>query len=1206
MSVLASYLPFHVEHTHGRRCHVLRDFPVSGQLCFRECVIEEGKDGERRLRSLDVLLSASYVNPMFDCLYAVPSKEGRHRMTVRPCDKDGYCLHIMEGQERAVLSSFWRYVHGSGSHLTFFLDSLYVFGFEERSPVDWFLDELDVFEREMSRGDGLEACLSVDISRGCIRFDALRWLWKRAVPEMDCPMVLGGWTSFEVEQGKFHLVYDGCRTFVPSGEREGRRDVHCYTFCSRGWGACGSDMSAVNEGDSSVSGDDMDGGESLGVRGSVPFSDGVAGLEGEAGGLVWEWVDAECPTISSMHLAVENQEMLSREVVRLALDELELKLPLELRPVALYMFHRWAPQCDDVLRLSLLSSEDDSSPFSLCILKEIYRNEHNDTMLLSMIQRQMDESLQSPHQFIFYGLEYVGVLISLEYQTLAIRRLEEMKAFVYKYGTTDEYIEFASACHRAQYTGMAIHFLRHAMKLAEEGEGWGRLGDVTRLGVRLANIMLEHNEPIQSVMMVCSRVLSVNPCHIGTLEMMGQCLETSNRVVEAADMYQRCFELQLREWEKCRFEGSGAGEEEVRDGAVRIAVVLERLYETLERIPLRCLVLRHHLRLDPCSMVVLSRLLKDLETTGSFHEMVQVCLEFLKNNVSLDVKDEIAIHLTLYNIYERELGLTTDAEYHLNCARGLNANDVRVLYAEISRCRRRGLQEEEIGHRLALIEILPASEAIEETLSLTRFYEMIQAPTSKIMDSLRRMNGRYPNHPLILLELRHYLRKSGQSFELASVLERLARVTQDLQTRRSMLLEASEVHEKLGNLQISKALFHEAQLCSPIDPAGRGRFVPDKFCPVFTPLGAVYSSLSSAVLTSRSLSVVDVLEGGEVSGHLEGTSGEASGEALVSETSLESEVQSVLERLLASLDGVEVSKQSPRVLQEIGCIYLYDRHDLYQARYYLELASELSEEVALGEQTLNALEEIYESLHLYRELGDVYQKKISIFPPTGCRRSYEVRLAQLRYERLGEKEQAIATLRSLLELSPRNESALQLLAQIYIDMEQYDKGVEIYERLIACNGEDTKSGTQYRLRLIALYMETGRFDEAKRELRWFLDHSSYVDKLAIVEHYKRICREHDEWEEQLEILNCELGYYLHEKTCSVESLIDRKEVVRGIAGIDHVLREYADICHCKLQRMNEAARIYRFLLERKPDDGYLKDRLEEIGREGNHGAGNLG
>ena len=118
--------------------------------------------------------------------------------------------------------------------------------------MDWFLDELDVFEREMSRGDGLEACLSVDISRGCIRFDALRWLWKRAVPEMDCPMVLGGWTSFEVEQGKFHLVYDGCRTFVPSGEREGRRDVHCYTFCSRGWGACGSDMSAVNEGDSFI------------------------------------------------------------------------------------------------------------------------------------------------------------------------------------------------------------------------------------------------------------------------------------------------------------------------------------------------------------------------------------------------------------------------------------------------------------------------------------------------------------------------------------------------------------------------------------------------------------------------------------------------------------------------------------------------------------------------------------------------------------------------------------------------------------------------------------------------------------------------------------------------------------------------------------------------------------------------------------------
>lgn len=1298
MNANAPYFPFRTEHIGMLRCQAVRDFAASNQLYCRECIIAEGT--KPTLRKLDVVLTQGLVNHIFESRSNyLASSSVVLRMAMQPYEGDAFCLHAYCENDAALLSMIWRFDSSRGGRLEFLLEHIYAFGFPRRDPVDMAFDYLDIL-REALASQKSTLDLHPDSQKGALSFDAAAAIASYMTQQTPLhATVSGGTTTFRVEKDRILMTYDICATDTeenaPKIHYADQRKVRCTRFYSDFVFDGNSsdefeeikrnfDDDVVEKGDA-VHNDDKAVSDDRAILSSAPSSEMGAILSSETSWSIMEqiraygmrashgeenWllapmdegdillsssmrtfdefgvsverslsideVDSQCPTIEAIHRAVLAREKIAPEVAKLALDELTEHLPGIVRPAFIYMLHLWAPELSDIIRLEVLaiSSDDDDLPVLVDVLLNIYYHERNYTMLLAFLQRMINNNTFYPHSAIRYGLEYVNILSQeLSMYSMAVKRLDSLKMIVQKHGNSNEITAYALACHRAQHSGAAIQFLHSMMKRTQTPQ------EIAQIGLVLVRIMLEHNEPMQSVINVCKRILIDNPQHMDSLEIMAQCYERSKMYEDAADAYQQCFDYYLQDWESKRFETRAVNTNDIKEKSAslsaklaRIAEKLEALYDIVGNHAFKFIVLQQHMRLEPSSTAVLSRLLKALEETRAYHEMVQVSMTFLNENSPLDKNDEIAIRLTLYNIYEGALHLSAEAEQQLAIARQIGPDDARVISADISRCRKYGLKEEEIGHRLALIDVLPTKDSIDETLSLVRQYEALHAPIEQIIDLLRRVNGRAPNNPLILLELRQYLRKNGQWFELATVLEKLVRVTPDLQTRKSILLEASEVHDKLGNHQVSQALYHEAQLCSPINPNANAALMNDKIRSRQRLIelehkkgqgNDMLSALAAVVLTSKSLSVVgDTADANAPrSERMNPATGDASIMRMTGIDAQRSEECKCLEKapieeqildarlrgnsndllacLLKSIENVENDKRPARVLQEIGCIYLYDNRDYEMAQKYLEQASKLDEAVARGEQTLNALENIYQTLHKYRDLAQVLEKKIEISTIPEERRRNEIRLAQIRYEHLGENGLAIDTMRRILEQNPENETALQLLAQIYIDTQQIDKAIDALSSVTSILEPNSKQMAQHMLRIIALYIESDRIDDAKRELRKLFNSNDFVDKLAVIEHYKRICRERDEWDEQLDLLRDELAYYLDvpKSSCNIKDVLAScdEKLLLGVA--EHTLREYADVCYYKLQRIEEAVEIYAWLYRRKPDDSYAKRVLIEMNEQ---------
>ena len=125
--------------------------------------------------------------------------------------------------------------------------------------------------------------------------------------------------------------------------------------------------------------------------------------------------------------------------------------------------------------------------------------------------------------------------------SMAVKKLDVLKMIVQKHGNSNEITAYALACHRAQHSGAAIQFLHSMMKRAQTPQ------EIAQIGLVLIHIMLEHNEPMQTVINVCKRILVDNPRQMDSLEIMAQCYERSKMYEDAADAYQQCFDYYVQE-----------------------------------------------------------------------------------------------------------------------------------------------------------------------------------------------------------------------------------------------------------------------------------------------------------------------------------------------------------------------------------------------------------------------------------------------------------------------------------------------------------------------------------------------------------------------------------------------------------------------------------------------------------------------------------
>ena len=976
--------------------------------------------------------------------------------------------------------------------------------------------------------------------------------------------------------------------------------------------------------------------------------------------------DSGCSTIEALHCTIRDGGHISPEVASLVIDEAREHLPREIQHALLYFMHLCDHTVDTQIAVSRIQAEPNAHAdfFVLYILYALYTYQKNDSMRIAVVQKIIQQCHKRSHTYIHFCLVLVNLICEahgLHERTVPI--LDEICQVVLDIGTVEEMIQFAQACVLAEVPDVAIQNLYLFVHKAQNND------DIIQLVTALVQIMADKRESFEKILELSNYIFDNIPQHSDLLLPLIQYLQSINDSVHAASLCQTCFEKALsyyhfnQQIEQTTLDvGSRIRCRRYLDKATQIAAVLESIYETLGYQSSLYNVFYQHLLLEPHDIALLTRAICVLENMHAAFEIAQICTDYLRNNAdSISPHDEIAVQLVLHMVYDRDLQMPEKAEPHLNRARELSAHDPRVITAEIDWYQRRGRLEEQIGLRRALIDAVSPQAAVDQTLALVRLYEQLQVDPAKSIEILRQTNSRMPNNPQILLELRHYLRKSRQFFELATVLEKLAKVTPDLQMRKSILLEASEVNDQLGNKKVAESLYHEAQLCSPINPEsvtdfGYGK--PSGFCPrqFRGPVTSNSHSLTSALFTSQGSAAIepehlidthtneakvlgpkpepnDIPERADTENISMGGSpsikpslrqtnlsasiadacrvnqtcfGQRSPAACsydenaplemqISEARRHGSTEDLLGRLLLVISDKPEKEQPPRILQEIACIYLYDKDDPETARTYLERASALSPEIAYGEQTLNALERIYLATRQYKELGAVYEKKCEILTVVEERRKYEIRLAQLRYERLGETQKAIETLNELLARAPSNEIALQLLAQIYTDTQNLPKAVETLETISTLLNPNSKAYTQHIMRLSSMYLKNGQKTEAKKALRELLG-NSYIDRLTVIESYKHICREDDEWQELLSILREEIAYYLHipVEACALESVDWLNSTELNVGGTTHALREYADILYYKLDRIGESVSLFLALNRIHPDDDYLRNIILDI------------
>lgn len=1224
-------LPLLTQHINSERCLCLQGYALGNQYVVRELIMampeENAEEGSKfRLKKLDIALSESFVNQIIASgLDAEQDKQTLSHLRFCFLDDTRILSRLLINDDKTILALSWK-THIIGSkQIEFQLDSVMPLGSKQSSSLDSCYDAIGV---ALGCLDKLGMRHFYRYIKNTIRIDIVESICHTIFhesPEYEIS-IEGGGLHLSKDGSDIHLVYDERFASNTSQiEKPNHELVEIYDWP-----------------------DDKD--EAASKEAAEAYTKA-----------------SKLTAISKLQQIIYANKPLTLPIAVAALEEAKTELHPALTPALLYIIHKYEPGHDDALKLQTLSANAASQNDFLIykILESVYKKQKNYTLLLELKQRVLKRSEHTPRRAIDTGIEVADILAqNMGHYTQAIKRLDDMKLRVSMHGTNSQKLAFAEAYHRSQGTSMAIHLLRQYMNQSTKAE------EIAEFGYAVAKMMVEHNEPPQSIINACASVLEQVPDHLGTQKIFANCLKSCGRLEDAAFAYELIldhlsldYESEVAREKLAYLPKSEKSAKVILKEAVEIAETLENLYGLLEREPQKCIVLKQHLRLKPDDITVLSKLLKHFESIFYYDEMVQVCYDFLeKNQGNLNPDHEISIRLTLHNIFDQKILKPEEALFHLSKARELAALDPRVLMTEIERYKRRGLKQEQIGLRQALIDVLPADEAVEQALELVRLYEELGPNIAEISTVLRKAQSLNPQHRDVLLELRHYLRKSGQFFELASVLEKLARVTNDNQSRKSILLEASETHRKLENHTLAQKLYNEAQLCGPINPnlkadylpgfLGNGRnanhndemwqtlFLADSQADANLSFGTSDAGIDDKyhhTLTSRSLSLVAETTGStdehkvsdlqknisrltaseapplarfysarrktthpqvETTLALDNTEIDESAplEQQIAQARLKGNTKALLERLIKSVEDVEAKEQQPRILLEIGCLYLYDLNNYETAKVYLERAASLSTSVAEGEQTLNALEMIYKTLEQYKELGQIYEKKRDISTIPLEKKRYEILAAQLYYMHLGDTQKAIDTLERTLEEAPNNESALQLLAQIYVDTQDYDKAIEYLNKISKLLKQGSKVHAQHLLKLVALYTRANRIEEAKVCLRQLLRDNNHVDKLAVIEQFKRICRLNDQWEELLEILNDELCYYLHlpRETFSLDLFTEDEhpEIPFGYAA--HTIREYADVLYYKLENVTSSVKLYRTLAILHPEDNYSSEMLRDI------------
>lgn len=123
-----------------------------------------------------------------------------------------------------------------------------------------------------------------------------------------------------------------------------------------------------------------------------------------------------------------------------------------------------------------------------------------------------------------------------------------------------------------------------------------------------------------------------------------------------------------------------------------------------------------------------------------------------------------------------------------------------------------------------------------------------------------------------------------------------------------------------------------------------------------------------------------------------------------------------------------------------------------------------------------------EKIQQYEQAIEENQEKLKNTKITEIEKTESLQSIGISYERLGKYDDAINYYEQILKIAPTNFLALNNLAAIYEEVEEYDSAQKYIETLYQYYGKDTRTNQGVITDIIRILVKNKKFDQARQVL----------------------------------------------------------------------------------------------------------------------------
>jgi tetratricopeptide (TPR) repeat protein len=409
-------------------------------------------------------------------------------------------------------------------------------------------------------------------------------------------------------------------------------------------------------------------------------------------------------------------------------------------------------------------------------------------------------------------------------------------------------------------------------------------------------------------------------------------------------------------------------------------------------------------------------------------------------------------------------------------------------------------------------------QAADLWVKIARWYDSALDHTEYAIASAKKAQTLDPDHVGALAALADFYRKLGQWKELVAILSKHAEIELDPDRKVAVLLALAEAFEvQLADVGQATASYEQALRCDErslraIDALERLHRRSQAWDRLAEVLGK-----KSQVVSDTELAVKLRLQVGEL---WETRLGD-------NERAVEAyrEVLTVDPQNLPALKALEQlylkAGRTDAYLEVLEHQLEVTPADTERVSLYLRMAQVWEQQPGKADRAIECLQHVLEvdehQLSVYRDierlyrfernwdaLVDIYRRHILVETEAQERTAVYLALGQLFEEELRDPDRAAEAYNDILTFDPDHTEALKGLSRIYEQTEQWDRAVEIMERLVNVVDAKEKVDLSYRLgRIFDEHMQMPESAEERLSDALSIDASHVPSMLSLINLYKR-------------------------------------------------------------------------------------------------------